>query len=325
MNLKLFQQECSKKILIVLRDFDASRNQKSKIEQLILQDIMNIWNDIKKPEKFKDSLPGNFFEFEFITLPHKKYLPELFDSEIAELRKRLDESSSNYIFKHVSSEKNVPADGIKQYVAQIWNDIVNEKELNIPSQKEMLSNYRCNEIKDSILKENETSIRDVISLSAKQYVDNFKDLCLEIYEKIMKEFDKTASNYVEKIYLNVRKQLESYLSQKFYMGFSNQAKRIIPISQKFMRQDLQKEIKNSNFNSLKIDGDNFVGISLNIKNKYLKNLLSKLNDKRVFDYWNINEQEYSEIFDEIIESQRKICLEEKTNQIIVFFFNFRKL
>ena len=51
MNLKLFHQECAKKILIVLRDFDQKRNLKSRIQELILQDIRNIWNDIKKPKK----------------------------------------------------------------------------------------------------------------------------------------------------------------------------------------------------------------------------------------------------------------------------------
>jgi hypothetical protein len=245
MNLKLFQQECSKKILIVLRDFDSKRNEKSKFERLILNDIMTIWKEIKKPEKYRDSSPRDFFEFEFITLPHKKYLAKEFDAEIIELRKRLNENHPQYFFNHISKEKNIPADGLKQYIAQLWNDIINEKELDIPSQKEMLSNYRCNEIKDSIVSENENSIRDIVNLAAKQYVDNYKEICLEIFNKIMSEYDKPASNYVEKIYKNVRNQLEAFLSQKFLMGFSNQAKRIIPISQKFMRQDLQKEIKNS--------------------------------------------------------------------------------
>jgi hypothetical protein len=245
MNLKLFQQECSKKILIVLRDFDSSRNVKYKIEEMILKDIKLIWNDIKKPEKYKDSEPSNFFEFEFITLPHKKYFEDKFDEEVKELRKRLETDHPQYFFNHVSSTKNVPADGIKQYIFQLWSDIINEKELNIPSQKEMLSNYRCNEIKDNVLIENDQAIRDIQNLSAKENVDDFKSKCNLIAVKIFNEYDKTASNYLDKIYINVRRQLESNLSQKFYMCFANQAKRIIPISQKYMRQELQREIKNS--------------------------------------------------------------------------------
>lgn len=319
MNLKLFQQECSKKILVVLRDFDPKRNIKSKIQELILQDIKNIWNDIKKPEKYQNSEPSNFFEFEFITLPHKKYCEEQFETEVKDLRHRLNEASSDYIFKHVSKEKNVPADGIKQYINQLWTDIVNEKELNIPSQKEMLSNYRCNEIRDQVLTENEHLIKEVSYLSSKENLDNFKERCLKIFDTVISQYDKVASNYVDKIYLSVRKQIESTLSQQFYMCFANQAKRMIPISQKYMRQELQKEIKNSKFEHFihLLEGDNFFQITENLKSKYLKNLMKILIDKKVFDYWNVSQEEYSDVFDEIIESQRKVCLEEKKNQIIV--------
>jgi hypothetical protein len=42
-----------------------------------------------------------------------------------------------------------------------------------------------------------------------------------------------------------------------------------------------------------------------------------LNDKKVFDNWNISNQEFFEIFDEIVENQRRLSLNEKRNQIIV--------
>jgi hypothetical protein len=245
MNLKLFQQECSKKILIFLRDFDKNRNQKSKIQDLILNDVRNIWNDIKKPERFKNSEPSQFFKFEFICLPHKKYMEKEFDEEISVLRKRLKLDSTEYIFDHILNEKNIPADGIKHYLIQIWNDILNEKELNIPSQKEMLSNYRCNEIKDKVLSDSEHSIKEITLSSAKQNIEDFKEKCLNILQDIIKQYDKPASNYVDKIYLAVRNQIIVNLSQKFYVCFANQAKRMIPISQKYMRQELEKETKTS--------------------------------------------------------------------------------
>jgi hypothetical protein len=249
MNLKLFHQECAKKILIVLRDFDQKRNVKSRIQELILQDIRNIWNDIKKPEKYRDSLPSDFFEFEFIPLPHKKYCEEEFEAEIKELRKRLLADNKNYLFSHVHNEKNAPADGLKQYALQIWNEIINEKDLNIPSQKEMLANYRCNEIKDQVFAEWEPKLKDLTHLSSKQDIVDFKQRALTIYNSILSDYDKTASNYEDNIYINVRKQIDATVSQRLFVCFANQAKRYIPISQKFMRLDLEKEIANSNIRS----------------------------------------------------------------------------
>lgn len=133
MNLKLFQQECAKKILIVLRDFDHKRNQKSKIQELILRDIQTIWDDIKKPEKYRYSDPSHFFEFEFVALPHKKYCEEQFNKEVQLLRSRLNPTDEKFLFKHSSTTKNVPADGLKQYIQQLWSDILNEKDLNLVS------------------------------------------------------------------------------------------------------------------------------------------------------------------------------------------------
>jgi len=130
-NLKLFQQECDKKILIILRDFEKSRHKKDKIEELILNDINQIWSEIKKPEKFANSTPRNFFKFEFITLPHKVYCENEFDNEIGVLRQRFQPESEGYIFSHIIKEKNIPSDGLMHYFKQIWSEIQSEKDLNI--------------------------------------------------------------------------------------------------------------------------------------------------------------------------------------------------
>jgi hypothetical protein len=131
MNLKLFQQECAKKILIVLRDFDPNISKRQIIEANILKDINKIWDEILKPEQFKDASFSKFFQYEFTTLPHKKYKPAEFDEAVAELRKRLDPSAPDYLFNHVTISKNIPVDGLKQYCVQLWRDITNEKDLDI--------------------------------------------------------------------------------------------------------------------------------------------------------------------------------------------------
>jgi hypothetical protein len=54
-NLKLFGQSSAKKLLFVLRDFDDRGNNREKIQAAINKDITNLWAEIYKPEKFKDS------------------------------------------------------------------------------------------------------------------------------------------------------------------------------------------------------------------------------------------------------------------------------
>ena len=303
MNLKLFEQKTAKKIIIFLRDFDPSRNRKDKIESLILEDIHKIWKEIKIPEKFAGKGPENFFSFEFITLPHLIYKKDDFNKEIEDLRKRLDKNDQNYFFNNLSSIKNVPADGLKQYVNQIWKDILNDKDLNIPSQREMLANYRCTEIKNKILLSHDKEFKDLYKSSLEKNIENIKDIFIDIKNRICTEYEKQACNYEEKVYKNFYNQLTEQISQKLYLCFLNQTKRLIPLIQKFMREELQKKLLTIDDNN-----DDYMTIATNLKKKYLDQLLKQLETKRGFDSWKISEKEFSNLFDEIIEEQKKKAL-----------------
>ena len=309
MNLKLFQQNYSKKIIILLRDFDPSRNKKDKIESMILNDIYNIWNEIKIPEKYKGKKPNDFFTFEFVTLPNKIYVPKEFDIECDLLKQRLKHDNENYIFSNLNDMKNVPADGLQQYINQLWNDILNEKELNIPSQREMLANYRCTEIKQNILSSFDNEIKNLNIECSKKDVSDFKERCEDINKRMLDSYDEIAKNYEDKIYLNIRNQLEENISQKLFACFLNQTKRLIPMIQKFMRLDLAKQLK-------KNQNDNYLEFADKIGSNYIKMLINRLEDKKFSDKWNITEQEFANIFDEIIENQKIKCLKEKRKDVI---------
>ena len=69
-NLKLFDQSASKKLLFVLRDYD-NRIEFQKIMNMLDKDLNKIWSEIYKPEKYAGSTPQDFFKFEFACLPNK--------------------------------------------------------------------------------------------------------------------------------------------------------------------------------------------------------------------------------------------------------------
>ena len=56
-NLKLFDQKSSKKLLFILRDFDDRGNNFERIKGILEKDLTNIWNEIYKPDKFANSTP----------------------------------------------------------------------------------------------------------------------------------------------------------------------------------------------------------------------------------------------------------------------------
>ena len=51
---------------------------------------------------------------------------------------------------------------------QIWKEILCDKDLDIPSQREMLANYRWSEIQDKILLNYDKEIKDLIKQSSEK-------------------------------------------------------------------------------------------------------------------------------------------------------------
>ena len=150
-NLKLFGQSSAKKLLFVLRDFDDRGNNFERIRQIIDADISNIWNEIYKPEEYRNSKPNDFFDFEFCMLPHKIFEEEKFYQKCKELRDRLDAKASNTLFPKSEDGKNVPMDGLSLFMSHTWEKIRTQKELNLPDQRIMVASLRCNELKDEAI------------------------------------------------------------------------------------------------------------------------------------------------------------------------------
>ena len=115
-NLKLFQQESSRKILFVLRDFADSPGNFEKFKKILERDIDTIWNDIYKPEKHKNSKATDFFKFEHAFMPHKVYAEEKFIAKAAELKSRFVVGSGDSLFLSEAEQKNLPLDGFPLFI-----------------------------------------------------------------------------------------------------------------------------------------------------------------------------------------------------------------
>lgn len=117
---------------------------------IIYKDVMKIWSEIYKPEQFKTAIPQDFFDFEFAMLPSKIYLEPQFLETCAELRNRFNPANSETLFPSLE-QKIVPLDGLPLYIESTWEKIRNQKELNLPDQRIMVANLRCNELRDEAL------------------------------------------------------------------------------------------------------------------------------------------------------------------------------
>ncbi len=110
------------------------------------QDLAEIWHAIPKPERFANSKLQDFFELSYTSLPHKLLEGERFVQEAAALSDRFNNPANPQYLWSQHYKGNVPADGLAHYARTIWEAIMTNKDLDLPSQREMLAMYRCDEI-----------------------------------------------------------------------------------------------------------------------------------------------------------------------------------
>ncbi|PWW72388.1 root hair defective 3 GTP-binding protein [Tuber magnatum] len=165
-NLGLFLKDRSTThrslLFFVIRDH-IGHTPLQNLSNTLMQDLNRIWSSLSKPPGLEDSKINDFFDFEFVALPHKILQPERFVEETQKLRKRFREgispevevmSGSNGVDQRGDGggvflpvyHRRIPADGFPRYASGVWTQIVTNKDLDLPSQQELLAQYRCDEI-----------------------------------------------------------------------------------------------------------------------------------------------------------------------------------
>eukprot|EP00294_Goniomonas_avonlea_P008052 CAMPEP_0114548794 /NCGR_PEP_ID=MMETSP0114-20121206/5178_1 /TAXON_ID=31324 /ORGANISM="Goniomonas sp, Strain m" /LENGTH=765 /DNA_ID=CAMNT_0001733421 /DNA_START=15 /DNA_END=2312 /DNA_ORIENTATION=+ len=143
-HLRLFSKGCSEKplLLFIIRDCDG-RTPEAKLAATINSDMARIWKEITKPEEAEQSEVSDYFEIRAVPLPHYVHQLPQWEAKAGELRSTFtDPGSAQYVFAD-RDQKAVPADGFADYAKQLWDTIESEGDLDLPSQRKMLSQFRC--------------------------------------------------------------------------------------------------------------------------------------------------------------------------------------
>jgi len=122
-NLRLYSNQPRKKVLFVLRDFSPEDDNADSFIRNFTNDISEIWKKIKKPDELINTIAEDFFDFEFLLMPHKIYLPQKFNDEVTKLRRRFDRSASNSLFLRDFHQKDIPIDGLSAFISHVWDTI----------------------------------------------------------------------------------------------------------------------------------------------------------------------------------------------------------
>ncbi|KAF9428533.1 Dynamin-like GTPase that mediates homotypic ER fusion [Podila epigama] len=254
-NLQLFGSNRGKSktlLLFVIRDH-VGATPLVNLSNTLRADLERIWHGLAKPEGLEDCQITDYFDFMFTTLAHKLLQPEKFETDVDSLRLRFtNPSDPNYVFQPQYS-KRVPADGVHIYAGGIWDKIMTNKDLDLPTQQELLAQYRCDEIANGAFAVFTEKIKEFRQpIESGNIVEDLGPKMAEIRGTAMKSFDKDASRYHAEVYKRKRAEMLGKANAMLEAYFLGQLKNLHKKAVNMFSTNLQK--------ALKVEGSDFATV-----------------------------------------------------------------
>ncbi|KAK3186084.1 Dynamin-like GTPase that mediates homotypic ER fusion [Lecanicillium sp. MT-2017a] len=243
-NLQLFlkdKQSTPRSLLFfVIRDHIGT-TPLSNLRTTLIQDLTKIWSTISKPAGLENSKIEDYFDFAFSALPHKILQGDKFVEDVKTLGSRFatghrssskdthgDEELQGGVFLP-EYHRRIPADGFSAYAESIWDQIVNNKDLDLPTQQELLAQFRCDEISkevmvafDAVIAPLEEKQAEATNLGKILVLAKLGVTGSGARENCMKAFQMQASRYHKKVYADKRIELENKVDARLKTLYQGQ-------------------------------------------------------------------------------------------------------
>lgn len=242
-NLQLFlkdKKSTSRSLLyFVIRDF-LGTTPLPALRNTLMQDLQRIWASLSKPPGLEKSTIDDYFDFAFSALPHKVYQPDQFKREVSKMAVRFREGHRDPRRDPLKGEfdggiflpeyhRRIPADGFSVYAEGVWDQIVNNKDLDLPTQQELLAQFRCDEISREVLVGFDEAIQPFENRQAEgtrlgklEILGGLGAAMRTARLQTVKNFETEASRYHKGVYQRKRVELESKIDSRLKALFLGQ-------------------------------------------------------------------------------------------------------
>lgn len=197
---------------------------------------------MNKPTGLEKSKIEDYFDFAFSALPHKILQPEKFVSEVARLGSRFQDGRRDARRDALRSDqeleggiflpeyhRHIPADGFSIYAEQVWDQIVNNKDLDLPTQQELMAQFRCDEIAREVLVGFDEAIipfenkqADNARLGKPEVLGGLGAAMRTTRMKTIKNFEVEASRYHKGVYGRKRQELSDQIDNRLKILYKGQ-------------------------------------------------------------------------------------------------------
>ncbi|KAL6300479.1 RHD3/Sey1 [Sparassis latifolia] len=213
-------------LLFVIRDHIGT-TPLANLQATLTADMQKIWETLSKPPELQDRQLSDYFDLSFAVLPHKMLAADKFEVEVQALRKRFAEKSrDDYVFKP-AYHKRIPADGVAFYMEGIWEQVQTNKDLDLPTQRELLAQFRCDEISTAALAEfSEQAKPQRRPIESGKVVEGLGGMMRTWRSTALERYDRDASRYHQGVYKRKRADLISVLDSTLSPLFLGQLKNL---------------------------------------------------------------------------------------------------
>ncbi|KAJ6494940.1 RHD3/Sey1 [Mycena vulgaris] len=213
-------------LLFVIRDH-IGQTPLANLQATLTADLNRIWESLSKPTELQDRQLADYFDLSFTALPHKVLSADKFESEVINLRTRFaDKDAPNFLFKP-AYHKRIPADGVAFYMEGIWEQVQTNKDLDLPTQQELLAQFRCDEISTVALAEfSEQAKSQRRPIETGRVVEGLGDMMRNWRSDALTRYDRDASRYHAGVYARKRADLLAALDAALSPLFLGQLKNL---------------------------------------------------------------------------------------------------
>lgn len=126
-------------LLVAIRD--AEEDGAELTQKTFESDVRHIYQQ-SVPKQYHGSFE-EYFYLRFWFIPHRKYMRQLYNDKVTQLKVDIKEICDALCDPEAASI--LPLADSSMYYKNIWEIVRNDKDLDIPSQREIVSNVRCEE------------------------------------------------------------------------------------------------------------------------------------------------------------------------------------
>ncbi|EEB92397.1 hypothetical protein MPER_09099, partial [Moniliophthora perniciosa FA553] len=235
-------------LLFVIRDHIGA-TPLANLQATLTADLQRIWDSLSKPQELADRQLADYFDLAFTALPHKILAADAFESEVKRLRGRfMDKENPEYVFKPVY-HKRIPADGVAFYMENIWEQVQSNKDLDLPTQQELLAQFRCDEISAVALSEfNEQAKSQKRPIEAGKVVEGLGEMMRNWRKVASDRYDRDASRYHQGVYKRKRADLIASIDATLSPLFLGQLKNLHKSCLVTFKKEILDGLKGEDYN-----------------------------------------------------------------------------